>query len=453
MKNNLSSQLRYLSFWVIDALKGGKIRKELKDIQQSLSLNSFDSLHKKNEKKLYNLLDIVIQETPFYSRFKNYESLQDFPVMNKQIIKENFNQLQIASSRKTKLHSIFTSGSTGTPFMVYQNQRKKYRNTADTIYFAGKAGYTIGDKLLYLRLWNKNLKKKKIPAYMQNIDQINIEDLNPIYIEFLLKRLQKNKSPKGWLAYPSGLEKICDYLNSINSKPLDCNIKSIIGMSENLSNHVRSKMQYYFKTPMVSRYSNFENGIIAQQRIDSNYFEINWASYILEILDFEGDTPTKTGELGRIVITDLYNHATPMIRYDTGDIGAITNIDNYTFPVLKTVEGRKADILFNTKGAMISPFKFMGILPQYSEIEQIQFIQTKKTEYVVKINIKGAFLQEMELVALFESIVGKDAEVKVEYVDEIPLLSSKKRKITRNLYSERILQNALENSFISKPTL
>ncbi len=453
MKNNLSSKLRYMSFWALDALKGGKVLKELRDIQQSLSLNSFDSLQKNNEVKVKGLLDKVIQETPFYSRFKNYESLQDFPVIDKQIIKENFSQLQIASSRKTRLHSIFTSGSTGTPFMVYQNQKKKYRNTADTIYFAGKAGYTIGDKLLYLRLWNKSLKKKKISAYMQNIEQINIEELSCSHIESLLIKLQKDKSPKGWLAYPSGLEKICAYLDSINSEPLDCNIKSMIGMSENLSSHVRNKMSHYFNTPMVSRYSNFENGIIAQQRIGSNFFEINWASYILEILDFEKDVSAKVGTLGRIVITDLYNHATPMIRYDTGDIGALTNIDNHMFPLLKTVEGRKADILFNTKGAMISPFKFMSILPQYSEIEQIQFIQTKKTEYVIKINIKDAFLQEMELVALFKSVVGKGAEVKVEYVDEIPLLSSKKRKITRNLYSERILQNALENSFVSKPTL
>lgn len=453
MKNNLPSKLRYLSFWTLDALKGGEILKELKNIQQLLGQNSFDLLNKKNEVKVKDLLNKVVQETPFYSKYKNYKSLQDFPVTNKHIIKENFDEFQIVSSRKGKLHSMFTSGSTGTPFMVYQTQGKKNRNTADTIYFARKAGYTIGDKLLYLRLWNKSLKKKKISAYAQNIDQINIEDLNPIYIEALLKRLQKDKSPKGWLAYPSGLEKICDYLDAVNSKPLDCNINSIIGMSENLSNHVRNKMWYYFNAPMVSRYSNFENGIIAQQAIDSDCFEINWASYILEILDFEEDTPTKTGGLGRIVITDLYNHATPMIRYDTGDIGAITNIASHTFPVLKTVEGRKADILFNTKGAMISPFKFMSILPQYPEIEQVQFIQTTKTEYSIKINVNGEFLRETELVILFKSIVGSDAKVKVDYVDEIPLLSSKKRKITRNLYSERILQNALENSFISKPTI
>lgn len=453
MKNNLASKLRYLFFWILDALKGGKILKELKDIRYLLSQNSFESLKKKNEKRLFNLLNKVTQESSFYRKFKNYQSLQDFPVVNKQLIKENFDELQIASSKKNKLHSIFTSGSTGTPFMVYQTQEKKHRNTADTIYFAGKAGYTIGDKLLYLRLWNKSLKKKKVSAYAQNIDQINIDDLNPIYIERLLKRLQKDKSSKSWLAYPSGLEKICDYLDSINSKPLNCNINSIIGMSENLSNHVRSKMWYYFNAPMVSRYSNFENGIIAQQATDSDYFEINWASYILEILNFEDNTSAKTGELGRIVITDLYNHATPMIRYDTGDVGAITNIDNHSFPVLKTVEGRKADILFNTKGGMISPFKFMGILPQYPEIEQVQFIQTNKTSYTIKLNVKEEFLQEIKLVTLFESIVGANGEIKVEYVDEIPLLSSKKRKITRNLYSEQLLQNALDSSFITKPTI
>ncbi|WP_222983920.1 CoF synthetase [Flagellimonas meishanensis] len=447
MTRSLLNYLRYHAFWTLDRIKGRNIRHDFLDIQKTLGENSFDSLQKRTEKPLRELLDKAVTHSEFYSDLKNYSTLEDFPITNKNIIKTNFDRTLIKNASKERIHQMFTSGSTGIPFMVYQTQRKKERNTADTIYFASQAGYTIGEKLLYVRLWNKNLKKKKLPAFLQNIVQINIDALkNEGYIKNLLLKLQKDPSPKAWLGYPSGLEKICDYLDKTNSKPLQCNVRSIIGMSESLGDHVRSKMWYYFNTPMVSRYSNFENGIIAQQPIDGDYFIINWASYVVEILDFNEDKPAKHGQLGRIVITDLYNHATPMIRYDTGDVGALITVPSCPFPVLKSVEGRKADILMDTKGKMTSPYKYMSLLPSFPELNQVQFVQNEKNRYTIKLNVDETFTREMELVRSFKEIIGDDAMVTVEHVNEIPLLNSKKRKITRNLLLENPKDNRKEKS-------
>ena len=440
MRQPFFNQLRFTSFWLLDALKGGKVKKDLKDIQQCFSLNSFEKIQERNEAQLKQLLDLAVQQYPFYRELKNYNSLHDFPVVNKNIIREEPGLQAVNPSQFGKLNTLFTSGSTGTPFTILQTQRKRTRNTADTIYFAEKAGFRIGDKLLYLRLWNEKLKKGKFFAWLQNIEQLDVDNLQPQQIKQLLKSLQKDKTPKGWLAYPSALEKICDYLDAINAKPLDCNIKSIIGMSEGLSGHVRSRMWYYFNTPMVSRYSNFENGILAQQATHSTHFEVNWASYHIEILDFEEDIPVEHGALGRIVVTDLYNHAMPMIRYDTGDVGAMQFSPGQTLPVLKTVEGRKLDILLSTKGEMISPFKLMSIVPNFPELRQIQFIQTDKKMYTIKLNPENKFTRESELIQVARENFGTDASIRLEYVDEIPLLNSKKRKFTRNLYTERSLQ-------------
>jgi phenylacetate-CoA ligase len=52
-----------------------------------------------------------------------------------------------------------TSGSTGTPFKVFHDKNKKNRNSADTIYFAKRAGFSVGDKLIYLKIWSENNKK------------------------------------------------------------------------------------------------------------------------------------------------------------------------------------------------------------------------------------------------------------------------------------------------------
>lgn len=437
-KNNFLNQMRYAAFWMLDVVKGSKIKRDLNDIEHSFSLDSFESLKEKNHLPLKKLLDKAVNNSHYYKSLKGYSSLDQFPVVNKNIVKNNLDDLLIKNTAGEKLYKVFTSGSTGTPFTLWQTQRKRNRNTADTLFFAKKSGYTLGDKLLYVRLWSKTLKKGKLSSFLQNIEQIDVEDLSPEYINSLLLKLQSDKSPKAWLGYPSALEKICDYLDEIESRPLKCNVKSIIGMSENLPRHVRSRMWYYFNSPMVSRYSNFENGIIAQQDIKSEYFIVNWASYIVEILDFNKDESVKSGELGRIVVTDLYNHATPMIRYDTGDVGAMMMVPDYPFPVLKTVEGRKTDILKNTSGAMISPYAFMGFLPKFSEINQIQYIQTGQITYTVKLNVDSNYTstKEEQLLKELKLLLGNTAEITLEYVNEIPLLNSKKRKLTRNLLME-----------------
>ncbi|RUA13584.1 MAG: hypothetical protein DSY83_11050, partial [Flavobacteriia bacterium] len=171
MKTSLSNQIRQFAFWAKDAIKGGEIKSNLQDIEESFALESFQALEKKNDKYLHGLLKKATSKTKFYAHLKGQESLHNFPVVDKNVIRANFDDLQMDTSS----HTVFTSGSTGTPFMVHQTQKKKSRNTADTLYFAGRAGYVLGDKLLYLRLWSKKLKKKRFLATLQNIVQLDIE--------------------------------------------------------------------------------------------------------------------------------------------------------------------------------------------------------------------------------------------------------------------------------------
>ncbi len=430
----VTNVLRNKAFWALDKFRGSNLKNDLEDIKNCFDLNSFELLQKRNGPILNNLLFEAVNNTAYYKSYKGFKCLGDFPVVNKSIIKNNFEEINIKLENSSKASSVFTSGSTGTPFKIYQTKGKKTRNTADTIYFANSAGFTIGDKLLYLRSWAAYYKNNWILVKLRNVDQLDVADLKDDYIVKLLSRLQKDNSPKGWLGYPSGYEKLCNYLDKTNSGPLNCNVKSIIAMSEPLSESVASKMEYYFQNPVVSRYSNVENGIIAQQSPRSKYFTINWASYIIEILDMDKDIPAKEGEIGRIVITDLYNLATPMIRYDTGDVGSFI-IDqglNNGFPMFKSVAGRLTDILRSTDGELVSPFVIINNLYRYPELDQIQLIQISSNTYTFRINCKGTFVREKELLNFFKGILGQDAIVAVEYVSEIPLLKSGKRKLIVN---------------------
>ncbi len=431
----LLNKIRYKSFWLLDSLKGGYLKKDINDIKKNLQISSYKELQKEKAPILKYLLDTTVQTSEFYKKYKSYKNLSDFPVVNKLIIKENFDLINILPKSSNNIVKVNSSGSTGIPFEIYQTKRKARRNKADVILYAETAGYSIGDQLLFVRLWTKKYKKSVLVKTMLNLIQIDVENLSDKNIKALISRIKSNKQPKGFVGYPSGFEKICNYLDKTKSKPINCNIKSIIATSEPFYTNVKEKMEYYFNVPAVSRYSNEENGILSQQMIGDSYYTINWASFHIEILDIKEDKPAKPGELGRIVVTDLYNLATPMIRYDTGDLGKFCHFENDKIPNFEIVIGRKKDILYNTKGEIVSPFIIHANLYNYPELNQFQIIQKNKYEYTFKINCKSDFLREEEFIIFFKSYLGTEAEISIEYTNEIPLLSSGKRRTIINLYN------------------
>ena len=110
-----------------------------------------------------------------------------------------------------------------------------------------------------------------------------------------------------------------------------------------------------------------------------NTFILNEANYFIEILK-ENDEPAEEGELGRIVVTDLYNYAMPMIRYDTGDVGSLKymEINGVKKKVITNFTGRKIDMVYDVSGRCLSPHKVSVTFWSFPELKQFQFIQEVK---------------------------------------------------------------------------
>ena len=209
-------------------------------------------------------------------------------------------------------------------------------------------------------------------------------------------------------------------------------------MSEPITDYAKQLLEDYFSCPVVSRYSNMENGFIAQQEPGEFIYKINHASFYVEILDINDDKVLVEGKLGRIVITDLFNYAMPLIRYDTGDLGILKNeidINNKSNgPYLLNIEGRKVDFITNTKGQILSPHSITNTMWKFSDVLQFQFIQIETKKYIIKINIDAERYDKEEiLIADLKKYLGNDALIEVEIVHEIPLLASGKRKKIVNL--------------------
>lgn len=423
---------RWYLFWISDFFKGGKIRKAYKDIEKCY-YNGNEHI----EKDISNLLEHAKKTTKFYSKYAG-NKIQEFPVMNKRLIIDNYDDIKSSDYIGKKLHKMSTSGSTGTPFTVIQDKIKRSRVIAEVLFFGKKCGYTFGQRQVFFRVWVKSVKKSRLKQFLQNMITEDISNLDSNKMEHIKEMLTTDKKIKNILSYASTMGQVSKYLLERNYKPKDFSVKSIICGSELLQDETRNNLKKVFGCDVVSRYANEENGVLGQECIEKQEFHLNTSSYCFEFLKLDEDKPAEKGELARIVVTDLYNYALPMIRYDTGDLAIVgeTDCDIKANNVIKEIFGRRVDLIYNTKGEALSPHTITNNMWEVKNIKQFKFTQISQKEYVILLNIEKNFdkNQEKEIREKFEAILGIDANIKIEYTDEIPVLASGKRKYIENLY-------------------
>ncbi len=423
--------LRSLVYWTLDRLMGRNIRLNYNEVWNSLSYYKGENLA-----QLETILRWAVDNVDWYKKYSNFKSLSDFPVINKMIIKENEEAFIAKIFNKEKLFVESTSGSTGTPFVVYQDTAKRKRAAADTIVFSHFAGYDLGTRLYYSRVWNDLNRKSKLQSRIQNIVMQDSSRLSDEDMSAFLKKLENDCSEKSVLIFASTLAALYQYMIK-NKVSTNAKVKCFITMSESLAEEVRNGIKDLFHTNVVARYSNCECGIIAQQCCDDTEYHINNASFFVETLKFDSDEPAGDDIPGRIVVTDLFNRAMPLIRYDTGDVGVISPNSKCHLHgrVLSRVDGRRIDCIYSTEGKILSPYVINNTLWRFKELNQYQFIQNQQNDYLIKLNTnKNEFNRLNELLMELKKYIGQDAKISVEYVDEIPLLASGKRKQVINNY-------------------
>lgn len=435
---NVLQVFRSIVFWIYDFLKGAPVKRNLKDIAQMIDHPQSTISKTKKEKYLQQIFEHAVHTTSFYSKVSNPTSINDFQVINKNIIRDHFDAFKSNSFSQKDCVVVSTSGSTGAPFKILQDCKKRDRGMADNLYFSKRSGYQIGHKLIYIKIWPDQVKVNFLSKeWFQNIFPQSVFNLKDKDIQDFVDMLTRDTSKKSILSYASALEHICKYLDKTNAPAIQGNIRSIIGFAEGLNDYTRSRIKKYFGLEPISRYSNNENGILAQQDRNNKErkFVINTASYMIEVLDLEKDIAAGLGKRGRIVVTDLHNYAMPLIRYDTGDVGVMEK-DEAGVPYLKSIEGRILDLIYDTKGNLI-PSHVSYKLCKYGEYKQFQLIQYGVKDYRIRLNTDKK-VDESKMLSEYKEYFGQDANIIIEYVTEIPLLSSGKRREVRNTYHSRI---------------
>lgn len=425
----LSEWIRNKVYWIVDGVKGGKVKKHFDNIAMLNDRPELIPEHQKN--KCFELINYAVENVEYYKYYDTSASLYTYPVINKETIKNNYEEMKSCLYGDDAVHKLSTSGSTGTPFTINQDDDKRNRVLAEMMYFWGKAGYSIGMRYVFFRIWTEKNRKNKFSAFSRNLVMSNILTLEESNLENIREMLKKDKKIKMLLGYASTFENLVNYLLQCGDTSEMFHIETIISISEVLSEDTREKLMKTFGCKVYSHYSNQENGSLAQECEDHHEFHINGASYIIEILKTDNDEPAADGEMGRIVLTDLYNKAMPLIRYDTGDMAIQKETSEclWKTQVVKNISGRVVDMIYTTDGIPLSPHTWSVYMWKYDELKQYQFIQNTAKGYLMKIN-GGEMYSDKDIKDHLKSILGSDAEIEIERVDEIPVLASGKFKKT-----------------------
>lgn len=415
--------VRKLVFDAVDLLRGSPVRESFSELE-----SSFPGCPQERSKRLNAILEHATKTTEHYRKFAGIKELADFPVLNKSIIKNNFDSFVSENFKEklTKLRKATTSGSYGTPFTFYLSNEKRQRMVAEVYYFGKSSGFELGVKHAYL----VSKRKPKLAQFIQNQVMVTVDRLDDAWCSEAVSLLRKERV-KVLVGYPSAIARIARYLLQRNER---LEMRGVITISEVLTAEMRSDIALAFDRKPVSRYSTEEFGVLANQDPSGDFFWVNQHNYVIEILSLESDQPVEVGELGRIVVTDLYSHVMPLIRYDIGDLARPLEMVDGVVTKIEAVEGRTLASIRDVQGAYISPFVINGSLRESSEIVQFQFSQEGIDRYLLKL-VVNAEVDEQKLINLYKSILGDSATVQIEYVDDIPPLPSGKRPyIIQNFY-------------------
>lgn len=381
-------------------------------------------------KKLRALIDHCYNDVPFYNRIlkdhklkpydiRSTEDLQKLPILTKTIIRENFKAMVARNFPPKRMFLSSTGGSTGEPLKFFNdNVSLRWLNAALSRSFHW-TGYRRFDKMV--NVWGFPSDTQMPTKPWQRQMTVSAFGTDEEKIRRILMSINWFR-PKGIRGYASVIYLLAKYNENLN-------VNFVISTSEMLFEHYRKLIEEKFGCEVYDNYSSREF-MIASECEEHSGFHIAAENCILEFIkDAEQASP---GEMGKILVTDLTRYGMPFIRYDIGDIGIASSETCSCYrglPLIKSIEGRATDMIFASNGVFIgSPA--ITLIFRDLDVEKYQVIQSSLENLVIKI-VKGPTYSDKDtdfILSHFKKYA-QEMRIKVEFVDEIRLTRSGKRRV------------------------
>jgi len=443
-----------LFFRALDLLRGRKTIKRLKFLRQSQYWDE-DTLARWQLDRLNDLLIDARDNSPFHrERLANIKlplsslyELERLPVLTKDEIRENGEKIKNHSLPADRFVPSRTGGSTGEPMQYFWDKRGMDWNRGSVYRSAEWAGTRLGERTVQMSGshydYNEMQKLKwKLVFFLQRYRDFPIAYMSSDLLEIYYQELIRYRPTSIW-GYASGVYGFAEHIARHHPDAAFPWLKGIITSSENLFPYQRELINEVFGGNKVfDNYGSREMYMAAECNQHDGY-HIHAEIILLEVVDRE-NRRVKPGEMGRILLTDLSNHAFPFIRYEVGDIGTLSEdvecACGIRLPKLKSVEGRIADLIVLPDRVLTAP-NFATLFSDLSGIQSYQIRQDKKNEVEVLIVPATDYSDQVRnyITASMQDLVGENVKVLLNEVNAIEVPESGKRRFVVSSISRQAI--------------
>lgn len=415
----MSGQLRRLAF--------ARARRELR---RALHMTA-EELRRLQIERLNNVLAVASRAEPYRSRFEDIgnhrvdhlEELARFPVIDRSHLLELSLEDRIPPGRVSE-HVDVTSGSSGRPLESAWSEEEFALDQVFRMRPIEHAGletrrimnFAFGNnRHSPLTSWSSHAF---IGIYVSRADQL------AAVLEF---------QPEVLIATPSLLLDLAVDLEGLRPA-------GIVTGSEVLTPGMREDLRGAYGRDPMDIYGATETGCVSWQCRLRNY-HLNADAVVIEILDERGNA-VPAGDVGEVTITTLWQSTTPLVRYRTGDFGALIADPcpcGLPLPLMSQVEGRKDDWVVAADGRRLSPFRFFfGAVKDWfaaGRVSRYRVVQRAVDDFLIEVEWLGVPLEELTDLAraVYSKEVGVPVRVEVRTVERVSNPQSGKFRMVESL--------------------
>lgn len=410
---------------------------------------SSDELQSLQFQRLRSLLDHAYRQCPFYrERFDQAGLLPDdiqrlddlawLPLLEKRDIQRYRDSMTAQNWPRADIIPNQTGGSSGTPLSFFVHRDRLHSRAAATIRHNRWAGWNIGDKVAMLwgapqdrppNHWKDRLRNRLIDRRLF-LDAGHLTEQRLAEFRRELERFR----PRIIQAYAGAMVLFARYLQAQGATPYQP--QAIVTSAEVLEPAERRRIEQVFACPVFNRYGCREVSVIASE-CEHHRMHTMAEGLLIEVVTPNG--PAQPGEMGSIVVTDLLNHAMPLIRYRIGDLGA-PEVGRCpcgrSLPRLQSVAGRVTDFLVGSDGRLVSGvFLATYLVAHRPSLGQVQIMQEKAGQVLYRLVPGPAFRFGADIDYLHEETrrhLGADTVIDWETVEELKSEASGKFLFSRS---------------------
>jgi phenylacetate-CoA ligase len=329
----------------------------------------------------------MCRSVPAYRRLPRIGRLSDLPFIVKDDLRQRARAYISCSFSPEQLWVKNTTGSSGPPLSIFYSPEFYFDFLLLSLQkVAYAAGITdVAKRPVFCVAVSGNLACHEFVAVDPSrtaglFVQVLVEESNPRSFARAMRVIQELR-PICISSKPSIYEMLCSVTAEdgfLKDAP-----EIVVSGGAEMPPELRCKLERCFASRVVDTYGMTEFGVIAVESTPGVMI-IDTSAFCVEVVDDQGKL-MPAGQIGELVISSLKNTAMPLLRYRTGDIGALDE----TGTRLSQFLGRKIQCFKLADGTLFSPTFFNDIFVRFPKLAEFQLIQTQVSHFRVLVDMIG----------------------------------------------------------------